>query len=85
MTKVIAGITTSVDGYITGPNDRPGRGLGDGGERLHHRVFGGPWTYDGPRGEPTGEDAEYLAEAIARIGAVVAGRGTYESARGFGG
>ena len=30
MTKVNAGITISVDGYITGPNDGPGRGLGDG-------------------------------------------------------
>lgn len=53
MTKVAAGITTSVDGYITGPNDGPGRGLGDGGERLHSWVFGGPWSYEeGPRGEP---------------------------------
>jgi hypothetical protein len=34
MTKVLAGITTSVDGYITGPNDGPGKGLGEGGERL---------------------------------------------------
>jgi hypothetical protein len=45
MAKVIAGITTSVDGYITGPDDGPGKGLGEGGERLHHWVFGGPWTY----------------------------------------
>jgi hypothetical protein len=45
MTKVAAGITTSLDGYITGPNDGPGRGLGDGGERLHYWVFGGPWSY----------------------------------------
>jgi hypothetical protein len=35
MTWVAAGITTSLDGYITGPNDGPGRGLGEGGERLH--------------------------------------------------
>ena len=28
MTKVLAGITTSVDGYITGPDDGPGEGLG---------------------------------------------------------
>ena len=58
MTKVVAAITTSVDGYITGPDDGPGKGLGEGGERLHYWVFGGPWTYDsGPKGEPTGEDA----------------------------
>jgi hypothetical protein len=24
------------DGYITGPNGGPGKGLGDGGERLHY-------------------------------------------------
>jgi dihydrofolate reductase len=85
MTKVLAGITTSVDGYITGPDDGPGKGLGEGGERLHYWVFGGPWTYDAqPRGEASGEDAAWLAEMIARVGAVVAGRGTYEAARHWG-
>jgi dihydrofolate reductase len=86
MAKVLAGITTSVDGYITGPNDGPGKGLGEGGERLHYWVFGGPWTYaEEPRGEPSGEDAAWLSEAMSRIGAVVAGRGTYEAARHWGG
>src|SRR4051794_38167837 len=85
MTKVLAGITTSVDGYVTGPGDRPGKGLGEGGERLHYWVFGGPWTYDGPRGEATGEDAEWLAGAMKRLGAVVAGRWTYEAAGHWGG
>ena len=50
MTKVLSGITMSVDGYVAGPNDGPGKGLGEGGERLHYWVFGGPWTYDA---EPT--------------------------------
>jgi hypothetical protein len=50
MSKIVAGITTSVDGYITGPDDGPGRGLGVGGERLHYWVFGGPWSYES-RGE----------------------------------
>src|SRR5437762_13404815 len=85
MTKVLAGITTSVDGYITGQNDGPDKGLGDGGERLHYWVFGGPWTYEAePKGEPTGEDAAWLAETISRIGAVVGGRNTYEAARHWG-
>ena len=85
MTKVLASITTSVDGYITGPNDGPGKGLGEGGERLHYWVFGGPWTYDAePRGEATGEDAAWLAETMSRIGAVVGGRGTYEAAGHWG-
>jgi hypothetical protein len=41
MTVVAAAITISVDGFITGPNDGPERGLGEGGERLHYWVFGG--------------------------------------------
>lgn len=42
MGKVIASITTSVDGYVTGPGDRPGCGLGRGGERLRYWAIGGP-------------------------------------------
>jgi hypothetical protein len=48
MGKVLAGITVSVDGYITGPNDGPDCGPGVGGERLHYWVFGGPWGYGSP-------------------------------------
>ena len=86
MAKVLAGITTSVDGYVAGPNDGPEKGLGEGGERLHYWVFGGPWSYDAePRDEATGEDAAWLSEAMGRIGAVVGGRWTYEAARHWGG
>jgi dihydrofolate reductase len=85
MPKVVAGITTSIDGYIAGPNDGPGKGLGEGGERLHYWVFGGPWTYDDEaKGEATGEDAAWLAEVMERVGAVVGGRWTYEAARHWG-
>ena len=54
MAKVVASITTSNDGYITGPNDGPERGLEEGGERLHDWVFGGPRTY--ARGLPSWRD-----------------------------
>ena len=85
MGKVIAGITTSVDGYVAGPDDGPGKGLGEGGERLHYWVFGGPWTYDAlPEGGATGEDQAWLAEVIAGLGAVVGGRWTYEAAEHWG-
>jgi dihydrofolate reductase len=86
MTQVLAGITTSLDGYIVGPNDGPGRGLGDGGERLHYWVFGGPWSYEeGPRGEATGADKKFLDEGVARGGAIIGGRNTYEAAGAWGG
>jgi dihydrofolate reductase len=85
MTKIIAAITISVDGYITGPDDGPEQGLGEGGERLHYWVFGGPWTYEsGARGEPDGEDAAYLDEVTARVGATVVGRNMYEAAEHWG-
>ena len=86
MTTVAAAITISLDGYITGPNDGPGRGLGDGGERLHYWVFGGPWSYEAEsRGEATGADKEYLDGAMAGAGAIVVGRGMYEAAAAWGG
>ena len=85
MTKVIAGITTSVDGYVAGPNDGPGKGLGEGGEALHYWVFGGPWTYEAePTGQAAGEDAAWLEEAMSGLGAVVCGRWTYEAAEHWG-
>jgi dihydrofolate reductase len=86
MTSVVAAITISLDGYVTGPNDGPGRGLGEGGERLHYWVFGGPWSYEAePSGGATGADKEYLHGAMARAGAVVVGRGMYEAADAWGG
>jgi dihydrofolate reductase len=87
MSSVVAAITMSVDGYVAGPDDSPERGLGRGGERLHYWVFGGPWTYaDRPEmPEPTGTDAEWMNGLMSRIGAVIAGRGVYESSGRWGG
>jgi dihydrofolate reductase len=86
MGKVLAGITVSVDGFITGPGDGLGCGLGVGGERLHYWVFGGPWSYYSPgRGEPADQDKAWLEETMAANGAVIAGRGTYEAAEHWGG
>jgi dihydrofolate reductase len=89
MSKVFASITTSVDGYVTGPDDGPGKGLGEGGERLHYWVFGGPWSYDAePDGEPGaglgGVEKEWMDAAFGRMGAAVAGRTMYEAAGHWG-
>jgi dihydrofolate reductase len=86
MTKVTAGITTSLDGYIAGPNDRPGLGLGEGGEQLHNWMFGAPRSDpEEPTGEATGADKEFLDDRSARVGAVIGGRTTYEMAEAWGG
>lgn len=86
MTSVVAQITQSLDGYVTGPNDGPGKGLGEGGERLHYWVFNGPWSYDeAPSGEASGVDKEVLDEGVGRTAAVIGGRSTYEAAEAWGG
>jgi hypothetical protein len=75
MSKVICGITMSLDGYVTGPNDRLGAGLGEDGEGLHYWVFGGPWTYDdGPQGTPAPVDQAYMDEVFSSGGAWIVGR-----------
>ena len=84
MSKVIAGITTSLDGYITGPDDRLGAGLGEGGERLHYWVFGGPWTYDSRRGQPAAADQSYLDEVFGSGGAFIVGRTMHDVVDGWG-
>src|SRR5579864_4429765 len=86
MGRVAAGITISVDGYYAAPDDRPGQGLGVGGERLHNWVFGGPWTYaTTDLGEPALDDKGWLDEQVASLGAVVGGRNTYEASGRWGG
>ncbi|NAS24363.1 dihydrofolate reductase [Herbidospora sp. NEAU-GS84] len=81
-----AGITISLDGFVSGPNWGPGRGLGDGGERLHYWVFGGPWSYESPSSghdlHPV--DAQVIAE-MNQAGAAIVGRGMFDAAGQWGG
>ena len=87
MGKVIASITTSVDGYVTGPDDGPELGLGQGGERLHYWVFGGPWTYESERdfGGMSDADKAFYEPLVASIGGGIVGRGMYDAAGAWGG
>jgi dihydrofolate reductase len=78
-------MSMSLDGFVAGPNAALDNGLGDGGERLHEWIFAGPSTeHGGVPGRPSGVNGEVMDEAIA-TGAVVAGRGTFEPAGGWGG
>jgi dihydrofolate reductase len=76
--KIVLYMWMSLDGFVAGPEDGPGQGLGVGGERLHDFL-----TFDG--GDPsTGRSdddvgAAILAEAMA-TGAVLTGRRTFDLA-----
>src|SRR5689334_2481720 len=82
MGHVLATITTSLDGYVAGPDDGPERGLGVGGERLHYWVMGGPWTYETEHdtGGMTGADKEFMDSLTSELGAGICGRGMYDAA-----
>jgi len=85
---VKAAITVSLDGYVTGPDDREGQGLGVGGERLHYWVMGGPWTYQTEREPGTGmtdADRAYYDALLEGTSGGLCGRGMYDSAGAWGG
>jgi dihydrofolate reductase len=80
MSKSILYMSMSLDGFITGPDDSPGQGLGAGGERLHDWLG----ADDGSGFHPPGASGEILEEAMA-TGAVVVGRRTFDLAGHWGG
>lgn len=74
MTHIIADISVSLDGFVTGPDPGPENGLGTGGGPLH------TWAFSG---DP--DDRRILREATARSGAVVLGRRLFDVVDGPGG
>jgi len=94
MSATLLSMSMSLDGFVAGPNVRNDNGLGDGGERLHDWLFAGSQpvaAFGGPDNaqpmaarRPSGVNDTVFAEIMA-TGAVVAGRGTFEPAGGWGG
>ncbi len=85
MSATVLYMSMSLDGFVAGPNEGPDNGLGDGGHRLHEWFFtGAPAEPSGVPGRPAGVNGEVFDEMMS-TGAVVAGRGTFEPAGGWGG
>lgn len=74
MTQIIADISVSLDGFVTGPDPGLENGLGTGGEALHTWAFS-----DDP------DDRRILREGTSRSGAVVLGRTLFDIVDGPGG
>lgn len=68
MGKVVAGISMSLDGFVSGPNVGNEHPMGEGGMRLHD------WLFDGK----TDRDEEIANEAFELSGSVVMGRRTFD-------
>ena len=85
MATTLLYMSMSLDAFVAGPNEGPGNGLGDGGERLHEWFFAGAETdAGGIPGRPAGVDGE-LMDQMRSSGAVVTGRTTFELGKGWGG
>lgn len=67
MGTVVFDISMSLDGFITASNQTAEEPLGEGGETLHDWAFGGDE-----------QGSKLLADAAAGLGAVIAGRTTYD-------
>ncbi|PZG12782.1 dihydrofolate reductase family protein [Nonomuraea aridisoli] len=81
MGKVFFDLAMSLDGYIAGPNARPGNPLGDGGERLHtwmYRTAAFTKLIGGGDGGETGPDDDLVRRTIERAGASVMGRRMFD-------
>jgi dihydrofolate reductase len=86
MTKVLTALSTSLDGFIAGADDSPAQPLGVGGGRLFN------WLSDGdtpsrfnPMFKMSAVSAEFFDEGVARVGAAITGRRTYDVSEAWGG
>ena len=68
-------MSMSLDGFIAGPDDRPGQEMGRGGGRLFS------WLDDRECGGPSGQ----VYREVLATGAVISGRRTFELAGRWGG
>jgi len=84
MTNITFDISTSLDGYVAGPDPSLDDPLGKGGEQLHE------WAYPlktfqelhGRSGGEEGPDDDVMAEAFSGVGAAVMGRKMFSGGSG---
>lgn len=74
MTRIIAEISVSLDGFVTGPDPGPHHGLGTGGKALH------TWAFSG---DP--DERRLLRDSTSHSGAVLLGRHLFDLVDGPGG
>jgi dihydrofolate reductase len=84
MARLTFDISTSLDGFVAGPNQTLEEPLGEGGERLHEWVFRlASWREPhGLEGGDRDADDEVLTEAVRATGAVIMGRRMFSGGEG---
>jgi dihydrofolate reductase len=84
MTKLVLELSTSLDGYVAGPDADLENPLGVGGEQLHEWVLPTKaWREaHGLEGGAEGPESDLLSETVQRTGAVVMGRRMFSGGEG---
>jgi dihydrofolate reductase len=84
MGKVIVGLSVSLDGFIAGADDGPGKPLGEGGEALF------AWMHAGPERNrlhpylcPPDASLPVVRGWLEDCGAMISGRRTFDIANGW--
>jgi dihydrofolate reductase len=84
MSKVIADLSISLDGFVAGPQPSQNDPLGIGGEQLHEWAFKA-YAWQEAHGHAGGEknaDSDLIQSLRARIGAGIMGRKMYSGGSG---
>ena len=84
MGKVVLDISSSLDGFVAGPNPSRELPLGEGGERLHEWIVAlASWRErHGKSGGATDADDEVVAEGLASTGSILMGRRMFSGGEG---
>jgi dihydrofolate reductase len=84
MAKLKLDISTSLDGFVAGPNQTLEQPLGKGGERLHEWAFAtaGFRRMHGLAGGETNVDNDIVEETLRNTGATVMGRRMFSGGEG---
>src|SRR3954470_18226562 len=84
MGQVFVDISTSLDGYVAGPEQTLQEPLGKGGESLHEWAFGAvSWREaHGLEGGEANVDSEVIEETLRRTGATIMGRRMFSGGSG---
>jgi dihydrofolate reductase len=84
MSKLRCSITTSLDGFVAGPNQSEANPIGEGGLRLHEWAFPTKTFREmhGDAGGETGVNDDVFGEAFENVGATIMGRNMFGPVRG---
>ena len=87
MGKVTTELSVSLDGFVAGPNDGPGKPLGEGGEALFRWYSGGDTALPLPGTDMVFQvsraSADFLRAEWSQFGAMVVGRRTFDITSGW--